>query len=63
VAGRGLSAAAGRAPCWVSHRSISTAVPSDRFRLFGIAMHAIVGFNHMTDTQCGFKFFTRDAAR
>jgi dolichyl-phosphate beta-glucosyltransferase len=32
-------------------------------RGFGIAMHAIVGLHHIRDTQCGFKFFTRDAAR
>jgi dolichyl-phosphate beta-glucosyltransferase len=32
-------------------------------RLFGIAMHAIVGLHHIRDTQCGFKFFTRAAAQ
>jgi dolichyl-phosphate beta-glucosyltransferase len=32
-------------------------------RVFGIGMHAIVGLNHVRDTQCGFKFFTRVAAR
>jgi glycosyltransferase involved in cell wall biosynthesis len=32
-------------------------------RLFGVAMHSIVGLGHIHDTQCGFKFFTRDAAR
>lgn len=32
-------------------------------RVFGIGMHAIVGLNHLHDTQCGFKFFTRAAAR
>jgi dolichyl-phosphate beta-glucosyltransferase len=32
-------------------------------RLFGIAMHTIVGLGHIRDTQCGFKFFTRAAAR
>lgn len=32
-------------------------------RIFGIGMHAIVGLNHVRDTQCGFKFFTRSAAR
>jgi len=32
-------------------------------RLFGFAMHAIVGLHHIRDTQCGFKFFTRAAAR
>jgi dolichyl-phosphate beta-glucosyltransferase len=26
-------------------------------------MHAIVGLNDIPDTQCGFKFFTRQAAR
>jgi dolichyl-phosphate beta-glucosyltransferase len=31
-------------------------------RLFGFAMHTIVGLNHIRDTQCGFKFFTRAAA-
>jgi glycosyltransferase involved in cell wall biosynthesis len=32
-------------------------------RVFGIGMHAIIGLNHVRDTQCGFKFFTRVAAR
>ncbi|MDQ6670159.1 MAG: glycosyltransferase [Chloroflexota bacterium] len=32
-------------------------------RLFAIAMHTIVGLNDIADTQCGFKFFTRRAAR
>jgi dolichyl-phosphate beta-glucosyltransferase len=32
-------------------------------RLFGIGLHAVVGLNHIRDTQCGFKFFTRTAAR
>jgi dolichyl-phosphate beta-glucosyltransferase len=31
-------------------------------RVFGIGMHAIVGLHHIRDTQCGFKFFTREAA-
>jgi dolichyl-phosphate beta-glucosyltransferase len=30
---------------------------------FGIFMHAVVGLKGITDTQCGFKFFTRAAAR
>ncbi len=30
---------------------------------FGVAMHAVVGLAGITDTQCGFKFFTRAAAR
>jgi dolichyl-phosphate beta-glucosyltransferase len=30
---------------------------------FGLFMHAVVGLNGITDTQCGFKFFTRAAAR
>ena len=30
---------------------------------FGIFMHAIVGLQGITDTQCGFKFFTGEAAR
>ena len=30
---------------------------------FGIFMHAVVGLKGITDTQCGFKFFTREAAR
>ena len=32
-------------------------------RGFAVCMHAIVGLHHIRDTQCGFKFFTRDAAR
>jgi dolichyl-phosphate beta-glucosyltransferase len=30
---------------------------------FGLFMHAVVGLKGITDTQCGFKFFTRAAAR
>lgn len=30
---------------------------------FGLFMHAVVGLPGITDTQCGFKFFTRAAAR
>ena len=30
---------------------------------FGLFMHAMVGLQGITDTQCGFKFFTRAAAR
>jgi dolichyl-phosphate beta-glucosyltransferase len=30
---------------------------------FGVFMHALVGLAGITDTQCGFKFFTRAAAR
>jgi len=30
---------------------------------FGFFMHAVVGLEGITDTQCGFKFFTRAAAR
>ena len=30
---------------------------------FGLFMHAVVGLAGITDTQCGFKFFTRAAAR
>jgi dolichyl-phosphate beta-glucosyltransferase len=30
---------------------------------FGVFMHAVVGLKGITDTQCGFKFFTREAAR
>ena len=30
---------------------------------FGLFMHAVVGLADITDTQCGFKFFTRAAAR
>jgi dolichyl-phosphate beta-glucosyltransferase len=29
---------------------------------FGLFMHAVVGLEGITDTQCGFKFFTRAAA-
>ncbi len=32
-------------------------------RAFGIGMHALVGLHEIRDTQCGFKFFTREAAR
>ena len=31
-------------------------------RLFGIFMHALVELPDIVDTQCGFKFFTREAA-
>lgn len=31
-------------------------------RLFALGMHALVGLHHIRDTQCGFKFFTRDCA-
>ena len=31
-------------------------------RAFGIVMHALIGLNHIRDTQCGFKFFTRACA-
>jgi len=31
-------------------------------RAFGLVMHAVVGLHHIKDTQCGFKFFTRQAA-
>ncbi len=30
---------------------------------FGLFMHAVVGLKGITDTQCGFKFFTRTSAR
>lgn len=30
---------------------------------FAIFMHTVVGLNDIIDTQCGFKFFQRDAAR
>jgi len=30
---------------------------------FGVFMHAVVGLQGVTDTQCGFKFFSRAAAR
>jgi dolichyl-phosphate beta-glucosyltransferase len=29
---------------------------------FGLLMHAVVGLPGITDTQCGFKFFSRQAA-
>jgi len=32
-------------------------------RVFALGMHWIVGIRHIRDTQCGFKFFTRAAAR
>jgi dolichyl-phosphate beta-glucosyltransferase len=32
-------------------------------KAFGLFMHAVVGLAGITDTQCGFKFFTRAAAR
>ena len=32
-------------------------------RVFAVGMHFIVGIRHVRDTQCGFKFFTRSAAR
>ena len=32
-------------------------------KAFGLFMHAVVGLQGFTDTQCGFKFFTREAAR
>lgn len=31
-------------------------------RAFGVFMHAAVGLHDIADTQCGFKFFSRDAA-
>lgn len=31
-------------------------------RLFGVVMHALVGLDDIVDTQCGFKFLTRQAA-
>jgi dolichyl-phosphate beta-glucosyltransferase len=31
-------------------------------RGFGVFMHAVVGLTHIVDTQCGFKFFRREAA-
>ena len=31
-------------------------------KAFGMVMHAVVGLAGITDTQCGFKFFTRTAA-
>jgi len=32
-------------------------------KAFGVFMHSVVGLAGITDTQCGFKFFTRAAAR
>lgn len=32
-------------------------------RGFGLALHTVVGLNDIVDTQCGFKFFQRPAAR
>jgi dolichyl-phosphate beta-glucosyltransferase len=32
-------------------------------RLFGLAMHALVGLRDIRDTQCGFKFFRNYVAR
>lgn len=32
-------------------------------RVFAFGMHWIVGLHHIRDTQCGFKFFHREAAR
>jgi len=32
-------------------------------KAFGLFMHAVVGLEGITDTQCGFKFFTCAAAR
>ena len=29
---------------------------------FGLVMHAFIGLRNISDTQCGFKFFRRDAA-
>jgi dolichyl-phosphate beta-glucosyltransferase len=31
-------------------------------KAFGLVMHVVVGLSGITDTQCGFKFFTRAAA-
>jgi dolichyl-phosphate beta-glucosyltransferase len=31
-------------------------------RAFALCMHALVGLHHVRDTQCGFKFFSRQAA-
>jgi dolichyl-phosphate beta-glucosyltransferase len=31
-------------------------------RGFALCMHALVGLHHVRDTQCGFKFFSRQAA-
>jgi dolichyl-phosphate beta-glucosyltransferase len=32
-------------------------------RVFALGMHAVVGLDDIVDTQCGFKFFRRQAAR
>ena len=32
-------------------------------RAFGLAMHALLGLQHVRDTQCGFKVFRGDVAR
>jgi dolichyl-phosphate beta-glucosyltransferase len=32
-------------------------------RIFAFGMHAVVGLRDVVDTQCGFKFFHRDAGR
>jgi glycosyltransferase involved in cell wall biosynthesis len=32
-------------------------------RLFGLAMHSLVGLRDIRDTQCGFKFFRNQVAR
>ena len=31
-------------------------------KAFGLFMHAFIGLRNISDTQCGFKFFRRDAA-
>ena len=31
-------------------------------RIFAFVMHAVIGLHDIVDTQCGFKFFRRDAA-
>ena len=31
-------------------------------RGFGLFMHSVIGLGHIVDTQCGFKFFRREAA-
>jgi dolichyl-phosphate beta-glucosyltransferase len=31
-------------------------------RGFGVFMHSVIGLKHIGDTQCGFKFFRREAA-
>jgi dolichyl-phosphate beta-glucosyltransferase len=31
-------------------------------KVFGVAMHAVIGLDAVVDTQCGFKFFRREAA-